>query len=124
MNTYATYGDWSTWSGPLMELQQMNQAAAEKVVRECISYCSDNAATAVKCTQTMQRVTSPEDFMSTQIKLLSQQGSKNLEFMQNIFQIYQDALKEHCHWTEEKVSSAMKTASKNMNFKKATDAEK
>lgn len=111
MNTQA-FGDWSTWSGPLMQLQQINQAAAEKVIRECISYCSDNAATVVKCTQTMPRTTSPEDFFNTQMKLWTQQGEKNLEFLQNVFQIYQDTVKEHCNWTEDKVSSAMKHANK------------
>lgn len=112
MGTQAQYADWSVWSGPLMELQQINQAAAEKVIRECISYYSDNAASAVKSTQTMQRVNSPEDFFTTQLKLLTQQGAKNMEFFQNIFQIYQDAIKDHTQWTEEKVSSAMKNAGK------------
>lgn len=106
------YADWSVWTGPFMELQQINQTAAEKVVRECISFYSDGAASAVKCTQSMQRVSSPEDFMSTQMKLLTQQGEKNLEFLQNIFQIYQDAIKNHARWTEDKVSTAIKTASK------------
>jgi hypothetical protein len=108
----AQFADWSTWSSPFLELQQINQAASEKIIRECISYYSDNIASAVKCTQTMQRVTSPEDFFSTQMKLLSQQGEKNLEFYQNLFQIYQDAIKNHTEWTEEKVSSAIKTAGK------------
>lgn len=120
MNNQA-YGDWSAWSAPLIELQQMNQAAAEKVVRECISFYSDNAATAVKCSQTMQRVTSPEDFVSTQMKLLAQQGEKTLEFLQNIFQIYQTAIKEHSHWTEEKVSKAMKSTGKGGDVKRETN---
>lgn len=114
MNTQAMFGDWSVWSGPLMQLQQINQEAAEKVIRECISYCSDNAATVVKCTQTMPRTTSPEDFFNTQMKLWTQQGQKNLDFFQNIFKIYQDTLKDHCTWTEEKVSAAMKNVSRPM----------
>lgn len=106
------YADWSTMTGPFLELQQINQAASEKVVRECISYYSDNTAAAVKCMQTLPRVTSPEDFINTQMKMLTQQGEKTLEFLQNIFQIYQDAMKDHCQWTEEKVQTAMKTAGK------------
>lgn len=112
MPAQAAFADWSVWSGPFMELQQINQAAGEKLVRECISYYSDSAANTVKCTQTMQRVTSPEDFVNTQMKLLSQQGEKTMEFMQNIFQIWQDAFKDHARWTEDKVSSAVKTAGK------------
>lgn len=108
----ATFADWSTWSAPFTELLQINQNAAEKVVRECIAYCSDNAAHAVRCTQAMQRVTSPQDYISTCMNLFTKQGEKNLEFMQNLAQIYQDAAKEHCNWTEDKVNNAMKTANK------------
>ena len=111
MNTHTAFGDWSTWSAPLMELQQINQQAAEKVVRECISFYSDNAATIVKCAQTMQRVTSPEDFFSTQMKLLSQQGEKNMHFLQNMFEIWQDAVKDQGRWTEDKVSTAVRKTS-------------
>lgn len=124
MNTQTAFADWSVWSGPLMELQQIHQQAAEKVIRECISYYSDNAATAVKCTQTMQRVTSPEDFFSTQWKLMSQQNEKNFEFLQNLFQIYQDTFKEHSSWTEDKVSSAMKTAAKGTAQKRQTSEDR
>ncbi|HSX20109.1 MAG TPA: phasin family protein [Gammaproteobacteria bacterium] len=112
MNTQTAFSDWSVWTGPFTELQQMNQEAGEKIVRECISYYSDCAANTVKSTQTLQRVTSPEDFISTQMKLLSQHGEKTLEFIQNVSQIYQDAFKKHCNWTEDKVSNAVKTASK------------
>lgn len=110
--TSQNFADWSLWSAPFAELQQMNQEASEKVVRECISYYSDNAAAAVKCMQTMPRLTSPEDYTNTMMKILSQQGEKGLEFMQNVFQIYQDAIKDHAQWTEQKVSSAIKTASR------------
>lgn len=110
MNAQTSFGDWSAWAGPFVELQQINQAATERVIRECISFYSDTAANTVKCTQTMQRVNSPEDFFNTQMKLLSQWGEKNLEFMQNIFQIYQDVLSDQGRWTQEKVSTAVKNA--------------
>lgn len=108
MNAQTAFGDWSTWSAPLTELQQINQQAAEKVVRECISFYSDNAATAVKCAQTMQRVSTPEDFFQTQMRLLSQQGEKNMHFLQSMFEIWQDAIKEQGRWTEDKVSTVVR----------------
>lgn len=111
VNAQTAYGtDWSTWATPFMQLQQINQATIEKVIREWISFSSDNAAATVKYTQTMQRVSGPEDFFQTQMKLLSQQGEKNLAFLQNLGQIYQEAFKEHYNWTEEKMSSAVKNA--------------
>lgn len=110
----STYAEWSVWATPWMELQQVNQEASEKLVREYISYYTDNTATLVKALQTLPRTTSPEDFVNTQMKLLTNQGEKTLEFMQNVFQIYQDAIKNNCQWTQEKVSTAMKSANSNV----------
>lgn len=111
-----THGDWSLWATPFVELQQMMQSNVEKITREYISYFSDTVATAVKSTQILPRVTSPEDFAMMQMKLLSQQNAKNLEFIENVFQIWHDAAQSQGQWTEEKVSSAIKnkttTASK------------
>jgi hypothetical protein len=107
-----TYADWSVWATPYNELQKINQAASEKVIRECISFYTDSTTTIVKSMQTLPKFSSPEDFVGTQMKLLTKQGEKNLEFMQNIFQIYQDAIKENTQWTESKVNTALKTVDK------------
>lgn len=106
------FPDWSSWSNPYMELQKINQEASERVVRECIAYCSEATGTAVKCMQTLPRVTSPEDYFNMQMKILSQQGEKALEFTQNIFSIYQEALKNHFQWTEDKVGTTFNKMSK------------
>ncbi len=109
---HQAFGDWSVWSTPFTELQKINQEATEKVIRECINFCSDNTGTAIKCMQTLPRITSPEDYVSTQMKLMTQQGEKTLEFAQNIFQIYQETLRDHFQWTESKVNNVVKTTNK------------
>lgn len=117
--TTPNFPEWSNWSGPLMELQKINQEASERIIRECISFCSDTTGTAIKCMQTMPRVTSPEDYFNLQMKLFSQQGEKALEFTQNVFTIYQDAMKDHFHWTEDKVATlGKKTSQMAGKFKK------
>lgn len=120
---YPDWSNWTNWSGPLTELQKINQEASERVIRECISFCSDTTGTAIKCMQTMPRITSPEDYFNLQMKLFSQQGEKVLEFTQNVFNIYQDTLKDHFHWTEDKVGTlgkkaAAATSSVTSKFKK------
>jgi hypothetical protein len=112
MHAQQTFADWSVWSAPLVELQQINQAALEKVTREFISFYSDKAAETAKAVQILQRTNSPEDFFPTLLKMATKQSEQNLEFIQNIFQIYQNVIKEHCQWTEEKVNTAVKTAGK------------
>ena len=107
-----TFGDWSAWSTPFTELQKINQEASEKVIRECIAYYSESTGIAIKCMQTLPRVTSPEDYLSTQMKIWSQQGEKMMEFAQNVFQIYQDTLREHFQWTEAKVNNVVRTTTK------------
>ncbi len=107
-----TFADWSTWTGPFAELQQINQEAAEKAIREYISYYSDNAACAVKGVQNMQRVSNPEELLSTQMKLLAQHGEKTANFFASLGKIWQDVVKEHYDWSQHKVNSAIKTATK------------
>jgi hypothetical protein len=102
--------DWSTVSAPLQELQKINQETSEKVTREFISYWTDCTGTAMKCAQTMPRITSPEDFVNTQIKIYTQQLDNFLEFSQNVCKIYQDAIKDNARWSEDKVNTAFKTA--------------
>ncbi len=104
------FTDWTSMSTPFAELQKMGQETSEKVIRECISYCSDNTASAVKYSQTMPRLSSAEDYVNLQWKLAFQQGEKAMEFVQNLFQIYQEALRNHMQWSEQKVNTAMKTA--------------
>ena len=106
------FPDWSNWSGPLTELQKIQQDAQERIIRECISYCSDTTGTAIKCFQTMPRATGPEDYFNLQMKLLSQQGEKAVEFTQNVFSIYQDAMRDHFQWTEDKVGTTFGKKSK------------
>lgn len=110
---------WSVWTAPLVELQQINQKASEKIVRECISFFSENAATSVKMMQNMPQMTNTEDFVSVQMKAFTQQGEKTLEFIQNIFKIYQDVMKEQCQWTKEKVSTAVSADFGSMNKRKS-----
>lgn len=114
------YADWSSWNKSWTELAEISKETSEKVVRECISYYSDCTATVMKYMQTVPRVTGPEDFVNTQMKVINQQNSKNLEFVQNIFNIFQESIKNNTTWTEREVSTAMKNTSKAV--KKATSA--
>jgi hypothetical protein len=104
-----SFTEWTSWSTPFVDV---NREASEQAVRECISFCSDNTATAVKYMQTMPRITSWEDWVNMQTKLLMQQGEKTLEFSQNLFQIYQEAFKKHMQTTQQKVNTAVKSTSK------------
>jgi len=106
------FADWSNegknlWE-PFLELQKINGEATEKMIRECIAFCSDNTGTMLKCAQMAPRINRPEDFSSTNIKLFAEQGEKVLECAQNVLQIYQEALKDYCQWADEKVSHAFK----------------
>lgn len=107
-------------TGPLAELQKINQAASEEIIRETISFCSDNTGSALKYSQTMPRISSPEDYFSTQVKLFAQQGEKVLDYTQNVFQIYQDTLRKQLDWAQDQFTAAVKTAA--AKGKKVSDA--
>jgi predicted transcriptional regulator len=103
--------DWSNLSGPLLELQKINQNTYEEVMREWIAFCSDNTGFAMKCAQTLPRTSSPEDLISTQVKLCAQKGHDVLDLAQNLFKIYQDALRKQLDLAEDQLSTAVKTTS-------------
>ncbi len=117
----STFTDWSSWSQPWTELQQINQAAQEKMVRECISYCSDTTGTAIKCMQTMPRITGPEDYFNLNMKLMTQQSEKTAEFVNNIIKICQQAMADQYQWTEDKVGTTFNKKSKTK--RESTDVE-
>lgn len=112
--------DWSAMTGPLLELQKINQKASEELIRETISFCSDNTGSALKYTQTTPRATNPEDLLGIQVKLFAQQGEKVFEYAKNVFEIYQNTFKEQLEWSEGQFSTAVKTAS--LKAKKAGEA--
>lgn len=117
----STYPDWSSWSTPWTELQQISQEAHEKMVRECISYCSDTTGTAIKCMQTMPRLTGPEDYFNLNMKLMTQQSEKTVEFVNNMAKICQQAMTDHYQWTEDKVGTTFGKKAKSK--RERTDVE-
>lgn len=105
------FADWTAEGKnamePFLELQRMGGEISEKMMREHISFCSDNAGTFIKCMQTAPRMTRAEDMGAMQIKLIAEQGEKVVEYTQNMLKICKDALKNYCEWTEEKMSTAL-----------------
>lgn len=97
--------DWTAMTGPLTELHKINQKASEEIIRASISFGSDFVGTSMKY---VPKANNPEDFYSAQLKILAQQGEKVLEYTQNIFQIYQSAIKEQLAWAEEECGHALK----------------
>jgi len=107
MSKHVNY-DWSSLSQNLIEIQKINQKAAEELAREYTSLCSEGVGTAFSLAQ-MPR-TNPEDFAkdvaSTQLKLFTRQGNLLLESAQTMFNICQKALKEQLAWAEGQLDTA------------------
>lgn len=109
MNVSNKFGDWSELGGFFSEIHKLNQGISEKMIREYISFCSDQTSTVMKCMQTLPRTTDPEDFVSTQMKFMSEHSEKVLGYAQNMFQIYQEALKQYFSFAEGSVNTVLKS---------------
>ncbi len=108
---YGNNVEWSKVSEPFVELNKINQKAAEEMVREGISFCNDCASVALSHAQTLPRVTGPEDFFKMQAKAVSQQLEKLLSYTESIAKIGAETFREQSKWVEEKFNTAVKTSS-------------
>jgi hypothetical protein len=114
------FNDWTSWSAPLQELGEIQRKTAEAASREYVNFCTELAGETFKYVQTLPRLTSPEDIVNTNLKVGLQVADKFLGCIRNTFDIYEEALKEHFDWTENKVSTALKTGA--YKAKKASEA--
>jgi hypothetical protein len=108
---YGNNTEWSKVAEPFVELNKINQKAAEEAVRESISFYNDCASTVLSYAQTLPRVTGPEDFFKTQAKVVSQQLEKVLSYTESLAKIGAETLREQSKWAEDKFNTAVKTTS-------------
>lgn len=108
---YGNNTEWSKTAEPFVELNKINQKAAEEAVRESISFYNDCASTALSYAQTLPRVSGPEDFFKAQAKAVSQQLEKFLSYTERLSKIGSETIREQSKWAEDKFNTAVKNTS-------------
>lgn len=111
--------DFAGWSSknksffePYSDAQKINNDVLEQITRENLSLMSDNMAACMKAAQLTNKMNRPEEFMKSQLALLSGQGERCLEYWKNLMNIYEDGFKDYRQWVEGKMSSAFEQEAK------------
>jgi len=108
---YGNNAEWSKVAEPFVELNKINQKAAEEMVRESISFYNDCASSTLSYVQTLPRLTGPEDFFKTQAKAVSQQLEKFLSYTESLAKIGAETIREQSKWAEDKFNTVVKNTS-------------
>lgn len=123
MNT--TFQDFANWSSawasmgktfqPFFETQKINSNLIEQLTQENLSLWSDNMGCYVKFMQDLNKTQRPEEYSRAWMGYMAEQSSRNVQYLQNLLEIYKHSMQEYTHSMQGKVENAF--ADQEMNHK-------
>lgn len=89
---------------PWFDMQNINNSAAEKIIKQLLETSNENTAAWLKYLQTLNTSSSNKELFNSQLEMLSNINLKNIECMKNLSETCMDFIKESKKWTQENMS--------------------
>jgi hypothetical protein len=110
--SYENFAEWPAWGKefftPNLELQNISNRVLGKLTQENLDVGSSNVATTVKYAQNINKDKKTDDTIKSNMDYVSEVCAKNLEYTQNVFKIFANAIEDVQKWSKENVSEALK----------------